>query len=62
MLPACEWNSRVFRFSSQTPQIVSECHSKGSPSFTSYENALPVPLCAFPEGPGVVGQGPSFTF
>lgn len=29
MLPACEWNSRVFRFASQTPQIVSECHSRG---------------------------------
>lgn len=29
MLPASEWNSRVFRFAGQTPQIVSECYSRG---------------------------------
>ena len=29
MLRASEWNSRVFRFAGQTPQIVSECYSRG---------------------------------
>lgn len=39
----------VFRFAGQTPQIVSECHLEGSPSFTSYKRS-PASLCAFPRG------------